>query len=165
MRLYIAEKPSLGRAIASALPKPHKNQSGYIEVGNGDVVSWCIGHILEQAEPETYDENFKKWQMQHLPIIPEQWQLKPKAQTRSQLKVLRKLVKSADELVHAGDPDREGQLLVDEVIDYFKVSKTKKNKTKRLLISDLNLPAVKRSLNALQENSDFITLSISALAR
>ena len=165
MRLYIAEKPSLGRAIASALPKPHKNQSGYIEVGNGDVVSWCIGHILEQADPETYDENFKKWQMQHLPIIPEQWQLKPKAQTRSQLTVLRKLVKSADELVHAGDPDREGQLLVDEVIDYFKVSKTKKSKTKRLLISDLNLPAVKRSLNALQENSDFIPLSISALAR
>jgi len=163
--LYIAEKPSLGRAIASALPKPHKNQSGYIEVGNGDVVSWCIGHILEQADPEVYDETYKKWQMQHLPIIPEQWQLKPKAQTRTQLTTLRKLVKSADELVHAGDPDREGQLLVDEVIDYLKVSKAKKSKTKRLLISDLNLPAVKRSLQSLQENSDFIPLSISALAR
>jgi len=165
LKLYIAEKPSLGRAIALALPKPHKNQSGYIEVGNGDVVSWCIGHILEQANPEAYDDSFKKWQMQHLPIIPEQWQLNPKVKTRSQLATLKKLVKSADELVHAGDPDREGQLLVDEVIDYLKVSKSKKQKTKRLLISDLNLPAVKRALNSLQNNHDFMPLSISALAR
>ncbi|NQZ22188.1 MAG: DNA topoisomerase III [Colwellia sp.] len=165
MKLYIAEKPSLGRAIAAALPKPHKNQKGYIELGNGDVVSWCIGHILEQADPEAYNVDFKKWHMSHLPIIPEQWQLKPKAQTRSQLSVLRKLVKSASEIIHAGDPDREGQLLVDEVIDFLKVSKTKKQKIKRLLISDLNLPAVKRSLNALKSNQEFMPLSISALAR
>ncbi|MGB0937346.1 MAG: DNA topoisomerase III [Colwellia sp.] len=165
MKLYIAEKPSLGRAIAAALPKPQKNQKGYIELPNGDVVSWCIGHILEQADPEVYNEDFKKWRMEHLPIIPEQWQLKPKSQTRSQLTTLRKLVKSADEIIHAGDPDREGQLLVDEVIDYLKVSKTKKQQVKRLLISDLNLPAVKRSLAALKPNSDFIPLSVSALAR
>ena len=98
MKLYIAEKPSLGRAIAAALPKPHKNQKGYIELGNGDVVSWCIGHILEQANPEVYNDDFKKWRMDHLPIIPEQWQLTPKAQTRTQLTVLRKLVKSASEI-------------------------------------------------------------------
>ena len=165
MKLYIAEKPSLGRAIAAALPKPHKNQKGYIELGNGDVVSWCIGHILEQANPEVYNDDFKKWRMDHLPIIPEQWQLTPKAQTRTQLTVLRKLVKSASEIIHAGDPDREGQLLVDEVIDFLKVSKTKKQKVKRLLISDLNFPAVKRSLNSLQSNQDFMPLSISALAR
>ena len=165
MKLYIAEKPSLGRAIAAALPKPQKNQKGYIELPNGDVVSWCIGHILEQAAPEVYNEDFKKWRMEHLPIIPEQWQLKPKSQTRSQLTTLRKLVKSADEIIHAGDPDREGQLLVDEVIDYLKVSKTKKQQVKRLLISDLNLPAVKRSLAALKPNSDFMPLSVSALAR
>ena len=118
MKLYIAEKPSLGRAIAAALPKPQKNNQGYITLANGDVVSWCIGHILEQADPENYDPAFKKWQMAHLPIIPEQWQLKPKAQTRAQLTVLRKLVKQADEIIHAGDPDREGQLLVDEVINH-----------------------------------------------
>jgi len=165
LKLYIAEKPSLGRAIAAALPKPHKNQKGYIELGNGDVVSWCIGHILEQADPEAYNLDFKKWHMAHLPIIPDQWQLKPKAQTRSQLTVLRKLVKSASEIIHAGDPDREGQLLVDEVIDFLKVSKTKKQQVKRLLISDLNLPAVKRSLNALKSNQEFMPLSISALAR
>jgi len=165
LKLYIAEKPSLGRAIAAALPKPHKNHKTHIEVANGDVVSWCIGHILAQADPQDYDESFKKWSMETLPIVPEQWQLKPIARTRAQLTVLRKLVKQADNIIHAGDPDREGQLLVDEVIDYFKVSKTKKANIKRLLISDLNLPAVKRSLSALKNNQDFMPLSISALAR
>jgi len=106
MKLYIAEKPSLGRAIADALPKPHKKQQGYIACGNGDIVTWCIGHILEQVEPDTYDEKYKKWQLDHLPIIPEQWQLKPKFKTKGQLSVIRKLVKQASQLVHAGDPDR-----------------------------------------------------------
>ncbi len=165
MKLYIAEKPSLGRAIAAALPKPHKNHKTHIELANGDVVSWCIGHILAQADPEDYDADLKKWRMETLPIVPEQWQLKPITRTRSQLTVLRKLVKQANEIIHAGDPDREGQLLVDEVIDFLKVSKTKKANIKRLLISDLNLPAVKRALNALKSNSEFMPLSISALAR
>lgn len=62
-RLFIAEKPSLGRAIAFALPKPHKNQQGFIECGNGDVVTWCIGHLLEQVMPEEYDERYKSWSM------------------------------------------------------------------------------------------------------
>ncbi len=169
MKLYIAEKPSLGRAIAAALShtltKPHKALKTHIELANGDVVSWCVGHILAQANPEDYDASFKKWSMDTLPIIPSQWQLKPITRTKAQLTVLRKLVKQADEIIHAGDPDREGQLLVDEVIDYLKVSKTKKNNVKRLLISDLNLPAVKRSLSSLKSNNDFISLSISALAR
>ena len=165
MKLYIAEKPSLGRAIAAALPKPQKSHKTHIELANGDVVSWCIGHILAQADPEDYDVELKKWRMENLPIVPQQWQLKPISRTRSQLTVLRKLVKQADEIIHAGDPDREGQLLVDEVIDFFKVSKTKKANIKRLLISDLNLPAVTRALNSLKPNSDFMPLSISALAR
>ena len=169
MKLYIAEKPSLGRAIAAALShtlaKPHKSLKTHIELANGDVVSWCVGHILAQADPEDYDGDLKKWNMETLPIIPQQWQLKPITRTRAQLTVLRKLVKQSDEIIHAGDPDREGQLLVDEVIEYLKVSKTKKNNIKRLLISDLNLPAVKRSLASLKNNSEFIPLSISALAR
>ena len=165
MKLYIAEKPSLGRAIASALPKPHKKQQGYIEVGNGDVVTWCIGHILEQVEPDAYDEKYKKWQLEHLPIIPQQWQLKAKFKTKSQLSVIRKLVKQASQLIHAGDPDREGQLLIDEVIDHLKVNKTKKQNTQRLLISDLNTAAVKRALQQLRSNQDFMPLSVSAIAR
>ncbi|WP_416351520.1 DNA topoisomerase III, partial [Photobacterium damselae] len=76
-RLYIAEKPSLGRAIATVLPKPHKNNNGYIEVGNGDIVTWCIGHLLEQVEPDAYDERYKKWNLADLPIVPEKWVVTP----------------------------------------------------------------------------------------
>lgn len=155
----------MGRAIANALPKPHQKKDGYIVAGDGTHVSWCIGHILEQSEPEDYDPLYKKWQYDHLPIIPEQWQLKPKSKTKSQLSVLRKLTKQAQQLIHAGDPDREGQLLVDEVIHFLKLPKAKVENTQRLLVSDLNTPAVKKALNNLQSNKAFIPLSVSALAR
>ena len=131
MRLFIAEKPSLGRAIAEVLPKPHKKGDGYIIAANGDTVSWCIGHLLEQLQPEAYDPAFKKWSHAHLPIIPARWQLGVKKQTAKQLGVLRKLVKQAEHLVHAGDPDREGQLLVDEVINFLGVTGAKKNNIQR----------------------------------
>jgi len=165
MRLFIAEKPSLARAIAEVLPRPHKKEEGCIRAANGDVVSWCIGHLLEQAEPEAYNPVFKKWQLDHLPISPDEWQLQPKPKTRKQLSVLRKLVKEADQLVHAGDPDREGQLLVDEVIDYLKTPQTKRRNAQRLLVSDLNPSAIKRAMGELRSNSEFIPLSVSALAR
>ncbi|MEZ9577233.1 MULTISPECIES: DNA topoisomerase III [unclassified Vibrio] len=164
-RLIIAEKPSLGRAIAAALPNPQKKDQGFIKCGNGDVVTWCIGHLLEQVEPDAYDDRYKKWNLADLPIVPEQWQLRPRKTSSKQLSVIRKLLKDATQIVHAGDPDREGQLLVDEVIDYCKVSKAKKESMDRLLISDLNLPAVKRALSQMRSNRDFIPLSISALAR
>ncbi|WP_394239830.1 DNA topoisomerase III [Vibrio astriarenae] len=163
-RLYIAEKPSLGRAIAAALPGTQKKGEGYIQCGS-DIVTWCIGHLLEQVEPDAYDERYKKWNLADLPIIPNEWQLRPRKTASKQLSVVRKLLKSANEIVHAGDPDREGQLLVDEVLDYCKVSKTKKAAAQRLLISDLNLPAVKRALGSMRSNRDFIPLSVSALAR
>ena len=164
-RLIIAEKPSLGRAIAAALPNPQKKDQGFIKCGNGDVVTWCIGHLLEQVEPDAYDDRYKKWNLADLPIVPEQWQLRPRKTSSKQLTVIRKLLKDATQIVHAGDPDREGQLLVDEVIDYCKVSKAKKESMDRLLISDLNLPAVQRALSQMRSNRDFIPLSISALAR
>lgn len=165
-RLFIAEKPSLGRAIAAALPKPHQKQNGYIQAANGDVVTWCIGHLLEQVEPDAYDPRYKKWQMQDLPIIPDTWQLRPRASAKSQLNVIKTLLKQKPaQIIHAGDPDREGQLLVDEVIHHLKVSKTMQAKIQRLLISDLNFAAVKRSLSSMRSNQDFIPLSVSALAR
>ncbi len=165
MKLYIAEKPSLGRAIAEVLPKPHKKAEGCIWLGNGDCVSWCIGHLLEQAEPDAYDPAFKKWSLEQLPIVPEQWQLKVKSKTRKQVSILRKLIKQADQLIHAGDPDREGQLLVDELIHFVKVKGAKKNNVQRLLINDMNPQAVKSALSQLRDNREFAALSNSALAR
>lgn len=165
MILYIAEKPSLGRAVAEVLPKPHKKGDGYIEAGNGDVVSWCIGHLLEQAQPEAYDPNYKKWSIAHLPIVPDVWKLEIKPNTKKQFTILKKLIKKADVLVNVGDPDREGQILIDEVINHCGVSKAKKLATQRCLISDLNPSAVKKSLSNLKNNTDFIPLATSALAR
>jgi DNA topoisomerase-3 len=165
MRLFIAEKPSLGRAIADVLPKPHKKGDGYITAANGDTVSWCIGHLLEQQQPEAYDPAFKKWSHEHLPIIPQQWRLAVKKNTAKQLGVLRTLIKQAEQLIHAGDPDREGQLLVDEVINFLGVTGAKKDSIQRCLINDLNPSAVKQSLSKLRSNREFIPLSTSALAR
>lgn len=164
-RLFIAEKPSLGRAIIAALPKPHKNQEGYCQTGNGDVVTWCIGHLLEQAEPDVYDKKYKQWRLVDLPIIPTQWILTPKKSVSKQLSVIKKLLKEFEDIIHAGDPDREGQLLVDEVFGYAKLPERKKKKIQRLLISDLNVAAVEKALTKLQPNHDFIPLSVSALAR
>ncbi|WP_397470938.1 toprim domain-containing protein, partial [Rheinheimera sp.] len=165
MILYIAEKPSLARAIAAVLPKPQYKDKGFIRLANGDVVSWCIGHLLEQAEPQDYNPDYKRWQAAQLPIVPDKWLLKVRKSAEQQLNVIKKLLKQADSLVHAGDPDREGQLLVDEVLAYCGVSKSKLAGTQRLLISDLNPAAVKRSLTQLKPNRDFIPLSTSALAR
>lgn len=165
LRLFVAEKPSLGRAIAEALGGSHKACHGYIEISNGDCVSWCIGHLLEQASPDDYDKSLKQWRRESLPIIPEHWKLKPKAQTKKQLSVLKKLVKQADIIIHAGDPDREGQLLVDQLLDYLKISQKQKQTALRCLISDLNTQAVKKALASMRANRDFQSLSISGLAR
>ncbi|TDO99474.1 DNA topoisomerase III [Marinomonas balearica] len=165
MILYIAEKPSLARAIAAALPSPQKKEDGCIWLPNGDCVSWCIGHLLEQAEPHAYNPIYKSWSLDHLPIIPSEWKWQEKSQTKKQLTKLKKLIKQADQLVHAGDPDREGQLLVDEVLHYTKVPKKKLQATKRLLVSDLTPTSIKKSLNKLKSNSEFSALSRSALAR
>ncbi|HAT1546734.1 DNA topoisomerase III [Aeromonas hydrophila] len=163
MRLFIAEKPSLGRAIADVLPKPHKKGDGFIETAQGDVVTWCIGHLLEQAEPDAYDAAYKQWRMESLPIVPSQWQLVAKPKTKTQLTVIKRLIKQADCVVNAGDPDREGQLLVDEVIDFLGYGKTRQ--VLRCLISDLNPPAVRRALDKLRDNKEFVPLAVSALAR
>jgi len=165
LRLFIAEKPSLGRALVDVLPKPHQKSDGYITAGNGDIVTWCIGHLLEQAQPEAYNPDYKKWAVEHLPIIPTEWKLVVKGNTKKQFTVVKKLIKQADVLVNMGDPDRVGQILIDEVINHCAVSKAKKAAVLRCLISDLNSVAVKKSLNNLRKNTDFIPLATSALAR
>lgn len=165
MILYIAEKPSLARAIAAALPSPQKKEEGCIWLPNGDCISWCIGHLLEQAEPHQYNPAYKTWNLDHLPIIPDDWQWQEKANTKRQLSILKKLIKKATTLVHAGDPDREGQLLVDEVLHYTKVPAQKLKNTQRLLVNDLTPAAIKKALNTLRSNTEFAALSRSALGR
>lgn len=160
MRLIVAEKPSLARAIADALPVKATRRDGYLEAGD-TVVSWCLGHLLEQAPPERYDPRYKQWRLDDLPIIPQRWQLVPRSQARSQLAVLRKLIKSADSVVHAGDPDREGQLLVQEVLDHLGWCR----ETQRLLVQDLNRPAVVKALASLEDNRRYQPLHAAAEAR
>ncbi|WP_432758722.1 toprim domain-containing protein, partial [Escherichia coli] len=128
MRLFIAEKPSLARAIADVLPKPHRKGDGFIECGNGQVVTWCIGHLLEQAQPDAYDSRYARWNLADLPIVPEKWQLQPRPSVTKQLNVIKRFLHEASEIVHAGDPDREGQLLVDEVLDYLQLAPEKRQR-------------------------------------
>lgn len=165
MRLFIAEKPSLARAIADVLPKPHRRGDGFIECGNGQVVTWCIGHLLEQAQPDAYDERYARWNLADLPIVPEKWQLQPRPSVTKQLNVIKGLLNQAVEVIHAGDPDREGQLLVDEVLDFLQLAAEKRQQVQRCLINDLNPQAVERAISRLRANSEFIPLCVSALAR
>ena len=165
MRLFVAEKPSLGRAIADVLPKPHRRGDGFIQCGNNDIVTWCVGHLLSQAEPDSYDPKFKVWRLEHLPIVPQKWQWQPRKEVQKQLKTVVKLIHQADILVHAGDPDREGQLLVDEVFSYAELSAAKRGSILRCLVNDLNPAAVIKAVEKLQPNKKYIPLSTSALAR
>ncbi|MBP5200238.1 MAG: DNA topoisomerase 3 [Schwartzia sp.] len=160
MRLYIAEKPSMGREIAKCLKGPARNGNGFIETAEG-VVTWCYGHILRQAEPEEYDAAYKKWTENVLPIVPETWKLIISESSAQQFSVVKGLITKADEIVHAGDPDREGQLLVDEVLDFV----GNKKPVRRLLLNALDEKSVKEALADLRDNHDFAPLKMSALAR
>lgn len=165
MRLFIAEKPSLARAIADVLPKPHRRGDGYIACGSQDVVTWCVGHLLEQAQPDAYDARYARWSLADLPIIPEKWLLMPRPSVSKQLNAIKKLLGEATEVIHAGDPDREGQLLVDEVLEYLALAPEKRQQVRRCLINDLNPQAVTRAVERLRDNRDFVPLCVSALAR
>lgn len=165
MRLFIAEKPSLARAIADILPKPHRRGDGFIACGSDQMVTWCVGHLLEQAQPDAYDSRYARWSLADLPIIPEKWRLQPRPSVSKQLNVIKQLLQQADEVVHAGDPDREGQLLVDEVLDYLDLAAEKRQNVRRCLINDLNPQAVERAVERLRYNREFIPLCVSALAR
>jgi len=164
MHLYIAEKPSLARAIAATLPGPYQKGQGYIRCGKGQdaaTVSWCIGHLLEPAEPARYNPAWQKWRLEHLPMFPEKWQLAPKDSVKQQLKILESLIRQANTITHAGDPDREGQLLVDEVLRFVGTQVP----IQRVLINDLTPNAVAKAIRSPRDNQEFQSLSHSALAR
>ncbi len=117
LRLYIAEKPSVAVELAKNLSGPIARKDGYYETGGG-LATWLVGHVLRQAMPEEYNEGYKSWRIDHLPIIPSSWKLLVSSHTKDHFKKVKELIGKADEIVHVGDPDREGQLLVDEVLDY-----------------------------------------------
>ena len=147
------------------LPKHQRRGDGKISCGSGDTVTWCIGHLLEQAEPDAYDTRYARWNLADLPIVPEKWQLKPTPSVAKQLNVIKRLLGDAQQVIHAGDPDREGQLLVDEVLDYLELAPEKRQTVQRCLINDLNPQAVERAVSRLRDNREFIPLCVSALAR
>ena len=161
MRLFIAEKPSLAEAIAKGLGSADKQRSCFV-CGN-DVVTWCYGHILEQFEPQEYDKKYNSWDIGLLPIIPDKWQMKVKANAKEQFKAVKDLALKADTIVNAGDPDREGQLLVDEVLNYIGV--LSKKPVQRILVNALDEKSVHEALRDLRDNREFIGLRNSALAR
>lgn len=160
MRLYIAEKPSMGAEIAKCLTGPMRRADGYIETKDG-IVTWGFGHILRQAEPEEYDIKYKRWRSEDLPIIPTDWKLLVDKSCQKQFNIIEGLIKKADEIVHAGDPDREGQLLIDEVLDFV----ANKKPVKRILLNALDEKSIKKAIGSLRSNNDFQNLKQSALAR
>jgi DNA topoisomerase-3 len=161
MKLWIAEKPTMGRAIAKELPGPHRDNRSYIECGEGNVVTWCVGHVLEQAPPEAYDERLKSWRLEDLPIVPPSWRLLPKESTKEALNAIKALLPRATSVVHAGDEGREGQLLVDEVLEFFRYH----GPVERFRTADLTPPGVRAAIGRLQPNGGYFNLSQSALAR
>ncbi len=160
MKLFIAEKPSMAAEVAKCLPGPLQRKDGYIETGAG-IVTWGYGHILRQAEPGEYDEKYQKWRVEDLPIIPEQWKLLISESARKQFAIVKGLIEKATEIVHAGDPDREGQLLVDEVLDYLGNEKP----VSRLLLNALDEKSIKKALASTRNNQEFQNLKFSALGR
>lgn len=159
MRLFIAEKPGLAKVIAGALGGAIR-QDGYIKCGN-DWVTWCVGHILELVPPEMINPAYKEWRAADLPINFRPPAYRPVERTAGQFAIVSELIAKASEIVHAGDPDDEGQLLVDEVLAYCKNTAP----VKRVLISDLNISAAKKALGNLRDNREFHGLSEKARAR
>ena len=159
MRVFIAEKPQLAQVIAEALGSPHR-QGGYIQSGP-DVVTWCIGHLLQLAPPEVHNPAYKNWVATDLPLKLRPQMYQPIAKTVSQLEIVGQLIGKATEIVHAGDPDDEGQLLVEEVLEYYGNTAP----VKRILINDLNANAARKALEGLRDNREFFGLYQKALAR
>ncbi|EJK0936092.1 DNA topoisomerase 3 [Escherichia coli] len=162
MKLFIAEKPAVANDIVKALGGNFTRHDGWFESDNV-IVTNCFGHIIESQPPENYNPEYKVWKVETLPLRLYPVKYQPVERASKQLKTIIELINRADvtEIVHAGDPDDEGQLLVDEVLEY--ASNTKP--VKRALINDNTLPAVKKALANLKDNRDFKGLYLKALAR
>ena len=159
--LVIAEKPSVARDIAKVL-KANQKGDGCL-IGENYVVSWAVGHLVTLAEPEDYDEKYKKWNFSTLPILPEEMKLKAIQQTRSQLKVLHKWMNSAeiDSLICATDSGREGELIFRYI---YEITNCKKP-FERLWISSMTEEAIKEGFATLKDGREYDLLYTSAKCR
>lgn len=170
MRLFIAEKPSVAKAIAEELGVVRRDASS-ITCKDDNVVTWCFGHLLEQAEPDDYlpdniprtKKGKKIWRIQDLPIFPSEWIVAPRddAGVQRQLNAIGAFIKRADTLVNAGDPDREGQLLVDEVIEHFNARQS----VERFWVSAVDPASIRKGLKALKKNADYAGMRDAARGR
>lgn len=161
MNLVIAEKPSVAQSIAKVLGCTDK-QDGYLS-GGGYLVSWCIGHLVELAEPETYDSKYETWKKEDLPIIPDVFQYQVTAATRKQFKVLKELLhrNDVDCVTNACDAGREGELIFRLVYDEAKCNKP----MKRLWISSMEDEAIRDGFAGLKDGSEYDRLYEAALCR
>jgi len=157
--LYLCEKPSQGRDIAKAVGAKQRND-GYLQ-GNGLFVSWCIGHLLEMIPPDGYDSRYKRWSLNDLPILPQQWKLEAKKSTRKQLLVIKRLLKQCHSVVIATDADREGETIAREVLDHLNFH----GKIRRLWLSALDPVSIQRALNSIRQSQETLPLYHSGLAR
>ena len=161
MQLVIAEKPSVAQSIARVIGAGER-KDGYME-GNGYIVSWCIGHLVELAQPDAYSDTWKKWSYESLPMIPEEWQTEVKSDTAAQYKVLKGLMHDArvDSVVCATDAGREGELIFRLVYDQAGCGKP----IKRLWISSMEESAIREGFENLLPGNDYDNLYHSALCR
>ena len=159
--LIIAEKPSVAATIAAALGAKEK-RDGYI-AGNGCLVSWCVGHLVQLAEAAAYGEQYKKWSYDSLPILPQEWQYAVASDKGKQFKILKDLMHRADvsEVVNACDAGREGELIFRFVYDVAGCKKP----MRRLWISSMEESAIKAGFASLKDGKEYDPLYSSALCR
>ena len=161
MELVIAEKPSVAQSIAAVLGATQR-KDGYLE-GNEYLVSWCVGHLVELVQPESYEEAWKKWSYDNLPIIPQEWQHEVKSDTKAQYQILKKLMHDdrVDAVVCATDAGREGELIFRLTYNMAGCRKP----MKRLWISSMEESAIRDGFHNLRPGSDYDNLYKSALCR
>lgn len=160
-QLVISEKPSVAQAIAKVLGA-NKRQDGYLE-GNGYLVSWCVGHLVELAMPESYDEKYSRWRYDDLPILPDKWKYQVSTATRKQFNILKTLMKRDDveELVNACDSGREGELIFRLVYHQCGCKKS----FQRLWISSMEDSAIREGFAHLKSGKEYDALYEAALCR
>nr|WP_187385773.1 DNA topoisomerase 3 [Gorillibacterium timonense] len=158
--LVIAEKPDMGRNIASAIEPKAVNKRTHLE-GETYIITWAIGHLITLAEPDKYDDKYKKWKMADLPIIPERFKLIPVYRTKDQLKVIGELAKQCDRIVNACDAGREGQLIFAYIQQHLRLIQP----VDRLWISDLTAETIRRGFRELKSGADYENLTRAARAR